>query len=151
MKLFKKLSIVAAVAILLSACATPYNTQKSFWTFGKGFTTTQIAPESWQISFVGNNYTDRAKVREYVMFKAAQLCHDAGLPYFTYTTELTNRDSVGQIGVADVNDGFVLGTSSMTKEGSSVVEVTGLKVKPSNPQGRIYDTEYILAHLDVDK
>ncbi|WP_261816602.1 CC0125/CC1285 family lipoprotein [Vibrio gallicus] len=149
MRLLNNFSIVALLALLLSACATPYNTQKSFWTFGKGFTTTQIASDSWQISFVGNNYTDRAKVREYVMYKSAQLCHKAGLPYFTYTTEITNRDSVGQVGVANANNDLIIGTSSITKEGSSVVEVTGLKAIPSNPKHRIYDTEFILSHLNV--
>ncbi|CAM2811220.1 CC0125/CC1285 family lipoprotein [Vibrio rarus] len=150
MRLFKKCSIITVLALMLTACATPYHTQKSFWTFGKGFETTQIAPDSWQISFIGNNYTDRAQLRKYVMYKSAELCHQAGFAYFTYTTELTNRDSAGQIGVASIDNDIVLGSSSSIKEGSSVVEVTGLTAKPKQPKNRIYDTEYILAHIKVD-
>ncbi|OBT16812.1 hypothetical protein A9264_11070 [Vibrio sp. UCD-FRSSP16_10] len=151
MKLFRNVSLITVLAFMLTACATPYGTKKSFWTFGKGFETTQIASDSWQISFVGNSYTDRSKLRKYIMYKSAELCHQANYPYFTYTTELTNRDSVGQVGVGHtMSNDFVIGTSSSLREGSSVVEVTGLASKPSSSTNRVYDTEFILNHLKVD-
>ncbi|CAM4275865.1 CC0125/CC1285 family lipoprotein [Vibrio neonatus] len=152
MKLFKRISVIAIFACMLSACATPYNTEKSFWTFGQGFETTQIAPDSWQISFVGNDHTDRALMRKYVMHKSAKLCHDAGFPYFIYTTEQTTRDAVGGVGVGTkINKDFMFNTSSTLQKGTSIVEVTGLKTKPANPTGRVYDTEFLLKHLKVDE
>lgn len=150
MTLIKRLSCITVLAMMLSACATPYDTQKGFWTFGKGFETTQIAADSWQISFVGNDSTDRALTRKYIMRKAAELCHQAGYPYFTYTTELTNRDAVNQFGVATHDDNLLFGSSSVGRETSSVVEVTGLKSKTQGQQNRIYDTEFILSHLKFD-
>ncbi|GAM60743.1 hypothetical protein JCM19232_3685 [Vibrio ishigakensis] len=146
----KQITTITVLAMMLSACATPYDTQKSFWSFGKGFETTQIAQDSWQISFVGNNNTDRALTRKYIMRKAAELCHEAGYPYFTYTNEMTNRDAVNQFGVATKDDDLLFGSSSVSRETSSVVEVTGLKLKPKHNQNRVYDTEFILNHLKFD-
>ncbi len=147
MKSFRHLSVIIALALLLTACATPYDTEKSFWTFGKGFETVQIAPDSWQISFVGNTNTDRALARKYVMLKSAELCQQAGYPYFTFTNEQTNRDSIGQIGVATNTSDLLWGSSTFDKETSTVAEVTGLKSKTTNSATRVYDTDYILSHV----
>lgn len=84
------------------------------------------------------------------MRKAAELCHEAGYPYFTYTNEMTNRDAVNQFGVATKDDDLLFGSSSVSRETSSVVEVTGLKLKPKHNQNRVYDTEFILNHLKFD-
>ncbi|WP_076408025.1 hypothetical protein [Shewanella sp. UCD-KL12] len=150
MKSLIKLSAGVALAIMLSACATSYDTEKSFWTFGKGFETMQIAPDSWQISFVGNTNTDRALTRKYVMLKSAELCQKAGFAYFTFTNEQTNRDSVGQFGAASSSSDILWGSSTIDKETSTVVEVTGLKSKATNSGTRIYETQYILSHLTTD-
>ena len=60
MKSIRNLWVCTGLALMLSACATPYDTEKGFWSFDKGFETVQIAPDGWQISFVGNTNTDRA-------------------------------------------------------------------------------------------
>ncbi|GAD79058.1 CC0125/CC1285 family lipoprotein [Vibrio ezurae] len=151
MRLCKPWWVVVLFACVLSACATPYNTQKSVWTFGQGFETTQIAPDSWQISFVGNDHTDRALLRKYVMHKAAQVCHEAGFAYFIYTNEQTTRDTVAEVGVGSkMNKRFTFNTSSTLQKGTSIVEVTGLKTKPEHASGRVYDAEFLLTHLNVD-
>lgn len=146
----QNLSVGIALAIGLTACATPYDTEKSFWTFGKGFETMQIAADSWQISFVGNTNTDRALTRKYVMLKSAELCQKAGYPYFTFTNEQTNRDSVGQFGAGTTTSDILWGSSTIDKETSTVVEVTGLKSPPANAGARIYDTSYILSHVSTE-
>ncbi|AQS39269.1 hypothetical protein Sps_04163 [Shewanella psychrophila] len=150
MKSFKHLWLCAGLALLLSACATPYDTEKDFWSFGKGFETVQIAPDGWQISFVGNTNTDRALARKYIMRKSAELCQQAGYSYFTFTREQTDRDSVGQFGVADSSSSLLWGSSTTNKETSVVVEVTGLNSKPDNATSRVYDTNYILSHVSVE-
>lgn len=143
--------MTVGLAILLTACATPYDTEKSFWSFGKGFETAQIAPDSWQISFVGNTNTDRALTRKYVMLKSAELCQKAGFPYFTFTNEQTYRDSVGQFGVgASSSNDLLWGSSTIDKETSSIVEVTGLKSNTSNTGARVYDTNYIIGHISIE-
>lgn len=146
----QNLSVGIALAVVLTACATPYDTEKSFWTFGKGFETMQIAADSWQISFVGNTNTDRALTRKYVMLKSAELCQKAGYPYFTFTNEQTNRDSVGQFGAGTTTSDILWGSSTIDKETSTVVEVTGLKQHPANSGARIYDTHYILSNVSTD-
>ena len=150
MKSFKHLWVCAGLALMLSACATPYDTEKDFWSFGKGFETVQIAPDGWQISFVGNTNTDRALARKYIMRKSAELSQQAGYPYFTFTREQTDRDSVGQFGVADTSNSLLWGSSTTNKETSVVVEVTGLSSKPDNAVSRVYDTNYILSHVSVE-
>ncbi|MBR9727173.1 hypothetical protein ACFOD0_01125 [Shewanella intestini] len=150
MKILKHISMLAIVACLLSACATPYNTEKSFWTFGKGFETVQIAPDSWQISFVGNTNTDRALTQKYVMIKSAELCQKAGYDYFQYTNAQTNSDAVGQFGAGSQSNNILFGSTSIDKETSTVVEVTGLKTKPAQANTRVYDVNYILNHVKVD-
>ncbi|WP_028771473.1 CC0125/CC1285 family lipoprotein [Shewanella waksmanii] len=150
MKHIRNLSICVVLAVVLSACATPYDTEKSFWTFGKGFETMQIAPDSWQISFVGNTNTNRSLTRKYVMLKSAEICQQAGYPYFTFTNEQTNRDSVGQFGAGTQSSDIFWGSSSIDKETSTVVEVTGLKHKPSDSNSRVYNTQYILQHVSAD-
>ncbi|MCZ4337267.1 CC0125/CC1285 family lipoprotein [Shewanella colwelliana] len=151
MKSLRNICVTAGLAILLTACATPYDTEKSFWSFGKGFETAQIAPDSWQISFVGNTNTDRALTRKYVMLKSAELCQKAGFPYFTFTNEQTYRDSVGQFGVgASSSNDLLWGSSTIDKETSSIVEVTGLKSNTSNTGSRVYDTNYIIGHISIE-
>ena len=146
----RELVVGIFLAVFLTACATPYDTEKSFWTFGKGFETMQIAADSWQISFVGNNSTDRALTRKYVMLKSAELCQKAGYPYFTFTNEQTNRDSVGHFGAGTTTSDILWGSSTIDKETSTVVEVTGLKKHPANSGARIYDTSYILNHVSTE-
>ncbi|MCJ8304081.1 hypothetical protein [Shewanella sp.] len=150
MKSIRNLWVCAGLALMLSACATPYDTEKGFWSFGKGFETVQIAPDGWQISFVGNTNTDRALARKYIMRKSAELCQQAGYPYFTFTREQTDRDSVGQFGIGDSSNSLLWGSSTIDKETSVVVEVTGLSSKSSNAASRVYDTNYILSHVNVE-
>ncbi|PKG55312.1 hypothetical protein CXF83_04700 [Shewanella sp. Choline-02u-19] len=151
MKSFKNIFVIVGLALMLAACATPYDTEKNFWSFGKGFETVQIAPDSWQISFVGNTNTDRALTRKYVMLKSAELCQQAGFPYFTFTNEQTNRDSVGQFGVGTTSSNDLLwGSSTIDKETSTVVEVTGLNSKDPNTGSRVYDTNYIIGHVSIE-
>ncbi|USD37549.1 hypothetical protein [Ferrimonas sp. SCSIO 43195] len=150
MKSIRNACVCAGLALMLAACATPYDTEKNFWSFGEGFETVQIAPDGWQISFVGNTNTDRALARKYVMRKSAELCQQAGYPYFTFTSEQTDRDSVGQFGVGvDGNHDLLWGSSAINKETSVVVEVTGFTSKPEASASRVYDTDYILAHVKV--
>lgn len=150
MKSIRHLSVIITLALILTACATPYDTEKSFWTFGKGFETVQIAPDSWQISFVGNTNTDRALTRKYVMIKSAELCQLAGYPYFTFTNEQTNRDSVGQFGVASNTSDLLWGSSTIDTETSTITEVTGLKSKTTQSGTRVYNTQYILSHVSTE-
>ncbi|ACA88233.1 CC0125/CC1285 family lipoprotein [Shewanella woodyi] len=150
MKSLRNLSVTLVLALILSACATPYDTEKSFWTFGKGFETVQIAPDSWQISFVGNTNTDRALTRKYVMLKSAEVCKQAGYRYFTFTNEQTNRDSIGQFGIGSSNSDILWGSSTYDKETSSVVEVTGFNSNTTDSGGRVYDVNYILSHVSTE-
>ncbi|WP_345884048.1 CC0125/CC1285 family lipoprotein [Shewanella algae] len=149
MKSLKNLLLAAGLAIVVSGCATPYGTQKSFWTFGKGFETTQIASNAWQISFVGNNNTDRALARKYILRKAAELSQQGGFAFFTLDSEQTNRDAVNTFGVSRNDNSWLWGSNSIERETSVIVEVTGLNQKPENPGTRVYEVSYILSNVSV--
>ncbi|MEL4420617.1 hypothetical protein AAEH90_03390 [Shewanella algae] len=149
MKSLKNLLLAAGLAIVVSGCATPYDTQKSFWTFGKGFETTQIASNAWQISFVGNNNTDRALARKYILRKAAELSQQGGFAFFTLDSEQTNRDAVNTFGVGRNDNSWLWGSNSIERETSVIGEVTGLNQKPENPGTRVYEASYILSNVSV--
>ncbi|MGI2115186.1 CC0125/CC1285 family lipoprotein [Shewanella frigidimarina] len=151
MKSIINLCLCAGIALVLTACATPYDTQKHFWSFGEGFETVQIAPNSWQISFVGNTNTGRGLARKYVMRKSAELSQQAGFTYFAFTNEHLDRDSVGQFGVGfEGGHDTLWGSSSTTQETSVLVEVTGLHAKEEHQGSRVYDVNFILSNVDVE-
>jgi hypothetical protein len=146
-----KSCLCVGVALALTACATSYDTQKEFWSFGKGFETVQIAPNSWQISFVGNTNTDRSLARKYVLRKSAELSQQAGFPYFAFTNEQMDRDAVGQFGVGfEGGHDTLWGSSSTTQETSVLVEVTGLKTKEEHQGSRVYDAKFIMSNVAVE-
>lgn len=146
-----KSCLCVGVALALTACATSYDTQKEFWSFGKGFETVQIAPNSWQISFVGNTNTDRSLARKYVLRKSAELSQQAGFPYFAFTNEQMDRDAVGQFGVGfEGGHDTLWGSSSTTQETSVLVEVTGLQTKEEHQGSRVYDAKFIMSNVAVE-
>ncbi|MGL5535733.1 MAG: CC0125/CC1285 family lipoprotein, partial [Aeromonas veronii] len=47
------------LTLLLVGCATPYQSEKSFWNGQTGFSQTRLGPDKWQLEFVGNDLVDR--------------------------------------------------------------------------------------------
>ncbi|MXR68960.1 hypothetical protein GNT65_09805 [Shewanella sp. JBTF-M18] len=138
---------ILSFILLLSGCATSYDTEKSFWSFGEGFDVVQIADDSWQISFVGNDMTDRALARKYVLRKSAEIVQAHGYPYFALTTEQNHRDAVGNDTLGFGHDDWGYGLGKVENETSVIVEVTGLQDKESLQTTKVYDAAYLIDHL----
>jgi hypothetical protein len=99
----KKLLIIAAAALSLSACetATPYqpiNAQHA--QSNGGYSDQQIEANRWRVTFSGNSLTSRETVERYLLFRAAQLTVDQGYDWFEATDRHTDKNSsyVGETG-----------------------------------------------------
>jgi len=149
MNFIRRFATCTLVILSVSGCATSYDTQKSFWSFGKGFDITQIAEDSWQIGFIGNTYTDRALARKYMLRKAAELADGANYPYFVLNSEQNNKDAIANSGVGFKSDDWLYGLGNIENETSVIVEVTGLN-KKTEKASRVYDTRYILNKIRFD-
>lgn len=149
MNFIRRFATCTLVILSVSGCATSYDTQKSFWSFGKGFDITQIAEDSWQIGFIGNTYTDRALARKYMLRKAAELADGANYPYFILNSEQNNKDAIANSGVGFKSDDWLYGLGNIENETSVIVEVTGLNEK-TEKASRVYDTRYILNKIRFD-
>jgi hypothetical protein len=80
----------AAIALLLSACATPTPYQPRMRGSGGGFSEQRIEANRFRISFVGNSLTSRERVENYLLYRAAELTKQSGYDCFTSAT----RDTV---------------------------------------------------------
>jgi len=149
MSFIRRIATCTLVILSVSGCATSYDTQKSFWSFGKGFDITQIAEDSWQIGFVGNAQTDRALARKYMLRKAAELADGANYPYFILSSEQNNKDTVASGGLGFKSDDWLYSLGNIENETSVIVEVTGLAEK-TEKASRVYDTHYILNKIKFD-
>ncbi|KLV08577.1 MULTISPECIES: CC0125/CC1285 family lipoprotein [Photobacterium] len=144
------MTLCGLTALILAGCATPYDTDKSsFWSFGKGFEVSNLSSDTWQISFVGNEYTDRTKARNYLLHKAAELAQNAGYPYFMLRGEQNYRDQTGTSGFGTSSHDFLYGVGNITSETTVMVEAIGLKEKPQNSTLPVYESGFILQNIQV--
>ena len=150
----KKMGLIACglSALLLAGCATPYDTDRdSFWSFGKGFEVTPLAQDTWQISFIGNENTDRTLARNYLLHKAAELAQGAGYPYFALRGEQNFRDQTGSSsGIGYSSSDFLYGIGSTISETTVMVEVIGMNEKPAESSLPVYESNFILKNVDVN-
>jgi len=73
-----KISIFVLSAVLLSSCATAYQTKGLMG----GFSSTQLDEHIFKVNFQGNAFTDREKVNDFVLLRSAELALDNGFNYF---------------------------------------------------------------------
>lgn len=76
--LLKLIAACIASALLLGACATPYQKQG----LTGGFTETQLSPETYRISFKANTLTSADQVQDFTLLRAAELTLENGHRYF---------------------------------------------------------------------
>jgi hypothetical protein len=82
-------SIVAALALAACATATPYQPLRGS---AGGFAEQRIDADSYRVTFVGNDYTSRQKVENYLLFRAAELTVANGYDGFTLVHHDTGRN-----------------------------------------------------------
>ncbi|MCF3098601.1 hypothetical protein EHZ86_15260 [Aeromonas australiensis] len=82
------------LTLLLVGCATPYHSEKSFWNGQTGFSQTRLAPDKWQLEFVGNDLVDRETARKYVLKRAGELALEDGYAWLKVDELTITRDAV---------------------------------------------------------
>lgn len=80
---------LSAIVIILSACATSYQSKG----LTGGFSETKLAPDTVQIRFNGNGYTKRERTNDFAMLRAAEVCLESGYNYFVVLSGGTSSDS----------------------------------------------------------
>lgn len=83
-----------AAALVLSACtsATPYQPLGTRGTSG-GYSSQQIEDNRFRVSFIGNQFTSRERVENYLLYRAAELTVQQGYDSFTIVQRATDRDT----------------------------------------------------------
>ena len=79
-----RILLVAAVAVGLASCATPY--AQSGLT--GGFDVQELRPDVFRISFQGNGYTSRETVQVYWLYRCAQLALEKGFNGFEILSDM---------------------------------------------------------------
>ena len=112
--------MLAAIAVSLSSCATPY--AQSGLT--GGFDVQELRPDVFRVSFQGNGYTSRETVQVYWLYRCAQLALEKGFSGFEI---LSDMQFVMQRPATDDRDG----PSGRPRLSSSVASLrTSIPVMP---------------------
>jgi hypothetical protein len=99
---FRRTTLAVALAISvggLAGCATtptPYQPMGSGKVSG-GYSDTQLAPDRYRVTFVGNDYTSRKTVDDYLLYRAAQLTAQNGYQSFKILTNVNESDVETQL------------------------------------------------------
>jgi hypothetical protein len=144
---------IVVLAVILVACATPYQRQSS----NGGFTETQLAENIFQITFKGNGYTERDTVTDYALLRSAELTIENGFSYFlltnsqqylnqesyttptnTYTTATVYGNSIHGSTITSGGQTFMISKHSVTNT------IYCFKEKPDN---FAYDARFIIRSL----
>ncbi|WP_436404795.1 CC0125/CC1285 family lipoprotein [Aeromonas sobria] len=92
--LLSKAVCLLMLTLLLAGCATPYESQKSFWNGQTGFSQTRLGTDKWQLEFVGNDLVDRETARKYVLKRAGELALAEGYSWLKVDELTITRDAV---------------------------------------------------------
>ena len=82
------------LTLLLVGCATPYQSEKSFWNGQTGFSQTRLGPDKWQLEFVGNDLVSRETARKYVLKRAGEVAQAEGYQWLEINELTLQRDAV---------------------------------------------------------
>ena len=97
--------IMAATAVTLVSCATPYQEQS----FTGGFTVKELRSDVVRVHFGGNGYTTRETVQVYWLNRCAELALEKGFAGFEILSDMqfvmTRPSTHGQMGLASISSG----------------------------------------------
>jgi hypothetical protein len=85
-----RLAFVAALALLLGACATTSTPYQPRDAQGYGFTEQPLEANRTRITFSGNGLTERETVETYLLYRAAELTLQQGFDYFVTANRATD-------------------------------------------------------------
>ena len=81
----KRLTIAAAILLLGTGCATPYQQHG----FSGGFSDNRISQDTALVSFKGNGFTSKERVQLYLLYRCAEVTKQDGYDYFLVTGGVT--------------------------------------------------------------
>ncbi len=94
-------TVLLGTTIALAACthATPYQPQSasSNASMPTGYSDQKLTADKYRVSFAGNQYTDRATVENYLLYRAAQLTQQKGYTGFTVERRNTDKNQSTQV------------------------------------------------------
>lgn len=154
---FRRHILIAALAAVLTACATatPYQPLQN----GYGYTDQQLEKNRYRVTFVGNSETPRRTVENYLLYRAARITINHGYDYFVIVNQNTERFThyintyQGAGGYYAYNPFFfepffsTLGTSYPVNHYHAYATI--VLYHGSKPSGNIhaYDARQIIEHL----
>ena len=86
----RRLGLLALV--LLGTAATCYQSEGFFG----GYRDTQLAPDMFRISFVGNGYVSKAQAQDYAMRRATEITLRHGYRYFVVLDQQDSANALGK-------------------------------------------------------
>ena len=88
----KLLTPLTALALAACATATPYQPLGTPGSAKGGYADQKIEANRYRVTFVGNSYTSRARVENYLLYRVAELTVASGYDSFTIMQRDTERD-----------------------------------------------------------
>ena len=87
----RKLLVMAAM--LLGACSTGYGPSG----LDGGYEETQLAPNVWRVSFIGNGFTTAEQTQDFALLRSAELATKNGFRYFGFAAAGVRANAGGVI------------------------------------------------------
>lgn len=127
----KRNGILLAI-ILLSGCATGYHEHG----MGGGYSSTQYAPNIFNVSFSGNGFTGRGKAADFALLRSAEITIENGYRYFSVSnadntvsnSSYTTPTTTNTYGTATVYGNTAYGSATSTSYGGQTYNIS----KPSS-------------------
>lgn len=122
-----------------------------------GFFETQLAPNTYEVHFDGNNASSRERVDDFALLRAAELCLQAGFRFFAVTSSwrgtnfamYAERRDMQIDGPANVFGITNEGVSTLTVKGAArttyarprQILIVGLLDEPNADRGQVFDAQ----------
>jgi hypothetical protein len=122
-----KLILICLIAFMLCSCTLyrPYSTKG----FGHlGYKDTKIESDKFQVSFFANSNTNPQTVKNYLLYRCAEITLENGFDYFIITNE--NNISTSEVSVNVVGSG-AFGSTKVAPAYNALIKC-GKGTKPDN-------------------
>ena len=138
----KELIALSLLALVGCSLGRTYHAKDSM--YGLGYTDTQIASDTWNVSYKGYEI-QMSEAEDYALLRAAQVVQQAGFPFFTLGSERTSTTSNGMVvGNSYQGSGSVFGASSSYPEIN--LRVRGHKNRPQI-NDTVYEAEFVISSI----
>lgn len=153
LKIFVK---IAAILLLLSGCATPYQPQKS--AYGYGYSETQLAENIFSVRFIGSGADGAPVVSDYALLRAAEVTLEHGYTHFGIvdSKDEIKYSSVTVPATTVYTPNIFAGTTTATTSGGgtyigyepqSFKTIVCYKGKPEDDKGVVFDAAFLKESL----